>query len=351
MLIHDLKFSILFPDMVTQRKQTLDILVDGKRKRLRGVTKYTTCDDVIKMVIKKTIQPHAEKPMFAVFESFNGKERQLSRKDRIIKVLRSWGSDSKKIVISVRRIADIKNKMTTIKDKKKRLNGLRTKAFTNISRQKVSFLSNGCSLDLTNASDISKKRLASSSETLRSVDHDKVTGIIKQKFEVDNKQSVFRRIFTNVLKRRKVSKDEMKRKVNLKKSVLSSEDNVTSKKDYTYMDLQQSFKSQLDVIDSNRIGKLGKLPELDTAFVDEADQLGVETADVSVLNTCIMEDPEVGCNDMDENNVAGGEETFVKLNRIKKLFDSNNTQYRTDDDFMDSFMRSKLYESESDTDC
>ena len=265
--------------MATQRKQTLDILVDGKRKRLRGVTKYTTCDDVIKMVIKKTIQPHAEKPMFAVFGSFNGKERQLSRKDRIIKVLRSWGSDSEKIVISVRRTDDVKNKMATIKDKQKRLNGLRTKAFTNISRQKVSFLSNGCSLDLTNSSDISKKRLTSSSET-RSVDHDKVTGI-KRKFEVDNKQSVFRWIFTNVLKRRKVCNGEMKRKVNLKKSVLSSEDTVTSKKDYTYMDLQQSFKSQLDVIDSSRIGKLGKLPELDTAFVDEEDQLDVETADVS----------------------------------------------------------------------
>ena len=342
-------FAILFSDMATKRKQTLDILIDGKRKRLRGVTKYTICDDVIKMVIKKTIQPHAEKPMFAVFESFNGKERQLSRKDRIIKVLRSWGSDSEKIVISVRRIDDVKNKMTAIKDKKKRLTGLRTKAFTDISRQKVSFLSNGCSLDLTNSSDISNQRLTSSYETPRSVDHDKVTRI-KRKFEVDNKQSVFRRIFTNVLKRRKVCNDEMKRKVNLKKSALSGDDNVTSKKDYTYMDLQQSFKSQLDVIDSNRIGKLGKLPELDTAFVDEAGHLDVETSDVSDLNTCIIEDPDVGCNDMDENNVADGEETFVKLNRIKKLFDSKNTQYRTDDDFIDSFMRSKLYESESDTD-
>ena len=205
--------------MTTQRKQTLDILVDGKRKRLRGVTKYTTCDDVIKMVIKKTIQPHGEKPMYAVFESFNGEERQLSKKDRIIKVLRSWGSDSEKIVISVRRNDDVKNKMTIIKDKKKRLTGLRTKAFTNISSQKTSFLSNGCTLELTNSSDISNQRLTSSYETPRSVDHDKLTGI-KRKFEVDNKQSVFRRILTNVLKRRKVSKDETKRKVNFKKSVL-----------------------------------------------------------------------------------------------------------------------------------
>ena len=100
-----------------------------------------------------------------------------------------------------------------------------------------------------------------------------------------------------------------------------------------------------------QVVKLDDIPELDTAFVDEADQLDVETADVSVLNTCIMEDPDVGCNDMGENNVADGEETFVKLNRIKKLFDTKNTQYRTDDDFIDSFMRSKLYESESDTDC
>ena len=90
------------------------------------------------------------------------------------------------------------------------------------------------------------------------------------------------------------------------------------------------------------------LQELDTAFVDETDQFDVESSDISMLNTGIMEDPVIGCNDMD--GIILEEQTFVKLDKIKKLFDSNNSRYGTEDDFMDSFMRSQLYESESDTD-
>ena len=343
--------------MAIQRKQTLDILIDGKRKRLRGVTKYTTCGDVIKMVTNKTVEPQTETPMFAVFESFNGKDRQLSTKDRIIKVLRSWGSDSEKIVISIRRVDDVKSKMAVLNDKRKRLIGLRTKAFTDISRQRTTFSSNSSSLELTNISNKTKQYLSISTQTTCHVQDKKRTGT-KRKCEAGDKESVFRRIFNNVLKRRKVSKDETKRKVNVQKSVLSSDNSTTtSNKEFTYMDLQQSFKSHLDVIDRSRtvkldklpeFVKLDKLPELDTAFVDETGYLDVESSVVSMLNTGIMEDPEIESNDMDE--IIFEEHTFVKLDRIKKLFDSNNSQYGTEDDFMESFMRSKLYESESDTD-
>ena len=335
--------------MAIQRKQTLDILIDGKRKRLRGVTKYTTCGDVIKMVTNKTVEPQTETPMFAVFESFNGKDRQLSSKDRIIKVLRSWGSDSEKIVISIRRVDDVKSKMAVLNDKRKRLIGLRTKAFTDISRQRTTFSSNSSSLELTNISNKTKQYLSISTQTTCHVQDKKRIGT-KRKCEAGDKESVFRRIFNNVLKRRKVSKDETKRNVDVQKSVLSSDNSTTtSNKEFTYMDLQQSFKSHLDVIDRSRTVKLDKLPELDTAFVDETDQFDVESSDISMLNTGIMEDPEIECNDMDK--IIFEEHTFVKLDRIKKLFDSNNSQYGTEDDFMESFMRSKLYESESDTDC
>ena len=361
--------DIFFSEMATQRKQMIDVLVDDKRKRLRGVTKYTTCDDVIKMVIKKTVQSPAEAPVFAVFESFNGKERQLSRKDRILKVLRSWGSDSENIGISVRRVDDAKSKMGMIKDKKKRLSRPRTKAFYDMSGGKATFTSTVCSLDFANSSDVSKQCLTTSADTNYSVNHKKKFTGITRKFETDSKQSVFRKIFTNVLKRKKINKEELKRKVKLQKSILTSDYGVTvDKKDFTYIDLQQSFKSHLDFIDGHRLGKSSKIAELDTAFVDDSDPLDVETADVSVLNTCIVEDPTECDNVSDsleddscyktENGLmvhrssgTEAEQTFVKLDRIKKLFESNTTQHRTEDDFMDSFMRSNLYESESDTEC
>ena len=42
--------------------------------------------------------------------------------------------------------------------------------------------------------------------------------------------------------------------------------------------------------------------------------------------------------------------TFRKLDEIKHMFDSNMTRCKSNDEFMESFMRSKLYESESDGD-
>ena len=319
------------------------------------------------MVIKKTIQSRTEASVFAVFESFNGKERQLSRKDRILKVLRSWGSDSEKIGISVRRtcIDDVKNKTATIKDKKKHLSWLRTQTFHDFSRQKDKFTRDIGSLDFTNTSKVSK----TVADSNRSSYHKQKFTEITRKYEATNKQSVFRKIFTSVLKK-KTSKDELKRKVKLQKSVLNESsrleaDNKTN--NFTYIGLQQSFKAQMNIIGERHLGKSGKNTDLDIAFVDVTEQLDEETSDVSLLNICTVADPTDNYDNMsgslkgnnklrldmlkNENESIMLDQTFVKLNRIEKLFESNNTQCRSEDDFMDSFMRSKLYESESDGDC
>lgn len=348
--------------METPRKQTINILVNGKKKRLRGVTRYTTCDDVIKMVVKKTAQRPAEvPPAFAVFERFNGTERQLSRKDRILKVVRSWGSDAGKVEICVRNIDDVRTKMATIKNKKKRLIGLskQMKNKTVVENEDTDY-----SIDLTNSYKFSKHILDNSEENDDQFtrNESKFSGS-KQKVDLNNKKSVFRRIFTNVLKRKTKSKDELKRKVKQQKCVVKGDSfEITSNKtEFTYVDLQQSFKAQL----SRQMNTYRPSAELDTAFIDEDEHLEVDNTNASVLNQCIVEDMEdvhefpAGGNILlpenkrlaDLNSDLENEQTFVKLDTIKQIFDKNKVHCQSEDDFMDSFMRSKVYESESDGDC
>lgn len=63
---------------------------------IKGVTKYTTCTDVIKMVLRKMDdgKENGGPEAFGIYESSRGIERLLPGKSRLLKVVRSWGMDN-----------------------------------------------------------------------------------------------------------------------------------------------------------------------------------------------------------------------------------------------------------------
>lgn len=69
------------------------IKIDGNLKYVKGVSKYTTCGDVIKMILKKTEtgKENGTSDAFGIYESSRGIERLLPAKSRLLKVMRSWG--------------------------------------------------------------------------------------------------------------------------------------------------------------------------------------------------------------------------------------------------------------------
>jgi hypothetical protein len=69
------------------------ININGTHMIVKGVSKYTTCSDVIKMVLKKVNigRENGSSEAFGIFEYAHGTERLLSGKSRLLKVMRSWG--------------------------------------------------------------------------------------------------------------------------------------------------------------------------------------------------------------------------------------------------------------------
>ncbi|XP_045175484.2 uncharacterized protein LOC123536391 [Mercenaria mercenaria] len=80
------------------RRKYIDVpmKIDGNLKYVKGVSKYTTCGDVIKMVLKKTEEgkENGTPEAFGIYESSRGIERLLPAKSRVLKVMRSWGMDA-----------------------------------------------------------------------------------------------------------------------------------------------------------------------------------------------------------------------------------------------------------------
>ena len=72
--------------------QDIPLVIDGKAKIVKSVTKFTTCDDVISK-LQKTEFP------LAIFQTTNGIEKELSGKTKLLKIWRSHGSSKKAMFV------------------------------------------------------------------------------------------------------------------------------------------------------------------------------------------------------------------------------------------------------------
>ena len=357
----------MFSDMATQKKHTINFLMEGKKRKLTGVTKYTTCDDIVRMVSQRTTERKLhEVSQLGVYERVDGIERLLSRKDSLLKILRSWGSDVNKIDIVVKRVSDVKSKMAKISKQKQKLGLMRSGIFDAEQDPNEAFIDMGNSRTSNPKCSVVHSECNRDNDVCRS--HKGGCSALKRQNNIDTKQTVFQR-FYRVLKR-KVGKTNAveKRKRNICTPKINIKTFPRNKKSTTSLK-NNVFQGQAqDFID--------KFYDLDEAFIDEEEGLDMETDADSVLNECILvEDTENIRNGAWHDNrpnveyeMIGGlkkpigqahsfkckeeinDNTFRKLDEIKHMFDSNMTRCKSNDEFMESFMRSKLYESESDGD-
>ena len=70
----------------------IPIVIDGKAKILKSVTKFTTCDDVINK-LPKTGAP------LAVFQTANAEVKELKGKTKLLKIWRSHGTSKKSVFV------------------------------------------------------------------------------------------------------------------------------------------------------------------------------------------------------------------------------------------------------------
>ena len=94
---------------------SLLIDVNGQKWRIEGVTKHTTCDDVIEMVFYNY---PVDTDSYALFESSYGVERMVYGKESVLKIVRSWGADRNSFTLLVRKVDNVKSNMATLSQAK-----------------------------------------------------------------------------------------------------------------------------------------------------------------------------------------------------------------------------------------
>ena len=102
-----------FSQMEIGNNLSLLIDVNGQKLRIEGVTKYTTCDDVIEMVFYNY---PVDTDSYALFESLYGVERMLYGKESVLKVVRSWGADQNSFTLLARKVRELSDEDTETED-------------------------------------------------------------------------------------------------------------------------------------------------------------------------------------------------------------------------------------------
>ena len=94
MLINDLRFLyFLFQMSKGIARQEVPVYFDGKVLLVKNVTKYTTCSDVVHMLMLKSGISIERISSYTLFEVTGDLQRMLQGRTRIIKTLRSWGCE------------------------------------------------------------------------------------------------------------------------------------------------------------------------------------------------------------------------------------------------------------------
>ncbi|KAL4225340.1 Ras association (RalGDS AF-6) domain (N-terminal) member [Mactra antiquata] len=86
-------------DVQNHKDGDIPLKVDGVTRYVKGVTKYTTCGDVIKMVLKKTGIKKEYRHLFAIYEVSRDTEKALPCKTRILKEFKAWRGQQKWFVL------------------------------------------------------------------------------------------------------------------------------------------------------------------------------------------------------------------------------------------------------------
>ena len=104
-----------------------NVIIDfnGQKTCIEGVTRYTTCDDVIEIVFYH-LSATVDASSYAVFESSYGVERMLYGKESVLKIMRSWGADRSSFTLLLRKVDNIRSKIPTISRAKRKLQQIRS---------------------------------------------------------------------------------------------------------------------------------------------------------------------------------------------------------------------------------
>ena len=86
----------------------ISLTIYGLKKTIKGLSESTTCDDVIETVFDTLAISIVYASSFGIFESSLRAERFLPGRTRVLKLIRSWGTDNDKFELIMKRVDNIK---------------------------------------------------------------------------------------------------------------------------------------------------------------------------------------------------------------------------------------------------
>ena len=323
--------------METARKVIVN--VDGQSMATEGVTRYTTCDDVIEMVFYNN---PVDTDSYALFESSCGVERMLYGKDSVLKVMRSWGADQNSFTLLARKVDNVKSNMATLSQARRKLRKIRS-LNANVFSSKVN--------NRTVLANLNKP----CDKALNNKNIDNVTAANDE--DKQTKVGLLKRFLSDVMlqKKKQTNKKSSSRlaartpgdgcydnecKNERQEPIGFEQEKEPLRRHNSY--LNAAFVETDDTVDGD---------DTDIDNLDLADESYSENDSICELERNICEMSESDTDECDSSDNESRDNTVIKCERIIDLFRKaaiSDDDTETEDDCMESFMKTVIEYADSD---
>ena len=332
--------------MDNSRSLTVNIN-DQRTLCIEGVTRYTTCYDVIEMVFYKT---PVDTDSYALFESSYGVERMLYGKESVLKVVRSWGSHKNSFTLLVRRVDNIKSNMATVSQARRKLRKIRS---LNANMLDSDCHNHTIQANLNKSCDkiINSKNIANEKDKHTKIGLFKrfLSDVILQKKKQANKRSRSRLGTRTPADGCYDNNDENGRKPPV--GIENEREFLRRHNSY----LNAAFLESDDTNDTSDYTTYND--STDNNRIDLEDEHTIEDDSICEFERNICEMSESDSDDIEsdssenEGPFCDSETTVIKCERIIDMFrkvELSDEDTDTEDDHMESFMKTLVYNSDSD---
>ena len=320
----------------TNNSRSLFTDVNGQKVYIEGITRYTTCDDVIEMVFYNC---PVDTESYALFESSYGVERMLYGKESVLKMMRSWGTDQNNFALLVRKVDNVKSKMATLSQARRKLRKIR------------SMNANALALKADNRTITEENLNKTFVKASNTKDIDNATEVRNS----DNKYAklgLLKRFLSDVMLQKKKRSDKQSRsRLGIRTSGDGCYDNGEQngqqppvgvlRRHNSY--LNAAFVENDDTANSDGIDN----DMSDSENTDSDYEVDLEDDSICELerNICDMSESDNDSDsstDDDEGPFCNSENTVVKCERIIDIFmkmELEDNEAESEDDHMESFMK------------
>ena len=326
--------------------KSLIIDVNGQKITIEGVTRYTTCDDVIEMVFYNYPM---DTDSYALFESLYGVERMLYGKENVLKVVRSWGADRNSFTLLARKVDNVKSNMATLSQARRKLRKIRSLNAKALSSE-VDNRTIQANLNKSCNKTVNVKNIENATPANEKDKHTKL-GLLK-------------RFLSDVMLQKKKQENKRSRS---RLATRTPGDGCYDSTGYNERQPPEGNEHEREFLTRHNSFLNDAFVEgdetrnsdaTDNNIIDLGDESGFEDESICELERNICEMSESDSDEQNESDFSDNEgpfcdadNTVIKCERIIDMFrkaELSDYDIVKEDDYLESFMNTLVYNSDSD---